>query len=148
MTTVVARGTVAHPPEAVFRFLSDLRNHWVLTGRWIDLLDLTGPALEPDGGRVVMRGPLGFHRQVRTEVRHTRPDQLLEGQAEVGRRTTAVVRWELAPHEQGTEVRLGVRLLRGGAMDRLLLSVGRRWLRRGLVETVARLDHALAGEAG
>src|SRR3954462_11146691 len=48
---------LAHPPERVFAFLSDLSNHWQLDD-----------SFAVHNGGVVIHGPLGISRTVRTEV--------------------------------------------------------------------------------
>src|SRR3954469_2236078 len=85
-----ATGRVNAPRPAVFAFLRDLDNHWLLTDRFIDAERLDG-----DGGRVRMRGPLGLTRVASTSVDHATPPSRIAGTATVGVRTRAVVSWRL-----------------------------------------------------
>jgi hypothetical protein len=65
VTRIEAGTVVPAAPPAVFDFLSDLRNHWVVAGRWIQVVALDG---DGDGGRVRIRGPLGLRRTAVTSV--------------------------------------------------------------------------------
>jgi uncharacterized protein YndB with AHSA1/START domain len=144
---VEATRVVTAPREAVFRFLSDLENHWALGDRFIEVLDLerASPSAPPHGGRVAMHGPLGISRTVRTRVAEVDPPGSLAGTAEIGSRTRARVRWTLAPNGQSTEVRLAARVEAATALDRvLLLSGGLWWLRRRFAEVLDRLGDRFA----
>src|SRR5947209_17946797 len=81
LAPITAAGVVAAPPAAVFAFLSDLRNHWRLTGRWASLEGLDGPLNGPTGGTVIVRGPLGLRRRVQTSVVESRPASPMRGRA-------------------------------------------------------------------
>ena len=60
---------LAASPHRVFEFLADLRNHWLLQDRFVELAGLdTDEGDGPNGGRVRMRGPLGISREARTRV--------------------------------------------------------------------------------
>jgi hypothetical protein len=50
---------ISHPPDRVFEFLSDLRNHWRLEERAFEL-DEVGES----SGVIRLRGPLGISRKV------------------------------------------------------------------------------------
>jgi len=141
---ICAVAIVPAPPARVFALLGDLREHWRLAGRWIDVLELdrssSAPGPGPDGGVVRMRGPLGVWRTVRTRVVRAEPLRRLEGVAEVGRRTRARISWTLTELHGSTEVALAACVEQAGLLDRLLLVLGGRpWLRRRLAATLARL---------
>jgi hypothetical protein len=130
-TRIAAERVVIASPRAVFTFLADLENHWLLTDRFVDVLALErpvegGPA---QGGTVRMRGPLGLGRTARTRIVEMHPDTSLAGIASVGNGTDALVRWTLAPQNGGTRVRLEATVNRAGRLESVLLAAGgRRWL--------------------
>jgi carbon monoxide dehydrogenase subunit G len=112
--------------EQVFEFLSDLENHWQLADGAISVV-----AVEPgDGGRVRMRGPLGFHRTASTSVDRLDSPRAMSGHAQVGARTRAHVTWTLEPDGgRGTHVTLSATVEQASPVDRLLLLAGgRAWL--------------------
>lgn len=137
---------MAASPDEVFRFLADLENHWLLTGPFVEVLDLEGPDGAHVGGRVRIHGPLGLRRTATTRVEGAAPPRRLFGTAEVGPRTAARVTWTLSEDGSGaTRVRLEARVLRAGALDRLALAAGgRRWLARHLAATLAALAERLS----
>lgn len=126
---IEATTEVAAPPERVFEFLADLRNHWRLERRFVDLQDIGMRS-----GRVRVKGPLGLSRSARTEVvEAVAPVEgrgRLRGRAEVGRRTVGLVAWDLEPAPGGgTRVRLAAAAPQAGVRDRVLLAIGGRvWL--------------------
>jgi hypothetical protein len=139
---IAADGLVPTGREAVFAFLAELSNHWLVADRWIDVVCLDDGG---DGGRVRIRGPLGLRRTARTQVLASEPPARLEGRATLGA-TVARVRWELAERGQATLVRLEAHVERAGPLDRLLLAAGgRRWLRRRFRSTIAGLAGRCAG---
>jgi Polyketide cyclase / dehydrase and lipid transport len=141
---ICAGAVVPAPREAVFDFLSELDNHWMVADRWIDVVRLDG---DGDGGRVRICGPLGLRRTVLTRVLHAEPPETLEGSATLGR-TVARVRWELSEHHGATLVRLVAEVQRAGPLDRLALAAGgRRWLHRRFGATVVALAHHFAERA-
>jgi hypothetical protein len=136
---IAASGQVSAQPEAVFAFLADLRNHWLLTDRWTRVVALNGAA--PDGGTVRIHGPGGVWRTARTCVVASDPPRALQGEARVGRGTVGAVRWTLEPRDGATHVRLEAEVVRASAGDRALLALGGRWwLRRGFRAALRRLD--------
>ena len=138
---IEADGLVPARREAVFAFLADLANHWDLADRWVEVVSLT-PA--HDGGRVMVRGPLGLRRTVDTRVDEVEAPARIEGTARLGR-TRAVVRWELRPEPRGTRVNLVATVLAAGPIDRLLLAAGARaWLRRRFTVTLNHLAQTVA----
>jgi uncharacterized protein YndB with AHSA1/START domain len=136
---VRASRTIAHPPDRVFAFLADLRNHWRLDDAFI-ALDEIGAR----GGRILIRGPLGIAREARTRVLETVPSSLLRGRADVGPRTVGLVSWELGSANGKTHVTLSARVERASPRDRLLLALGgRAWLRRRFGRVLERLEQTL-----
>jgi uncharacterized protein YndB with AHSA1/START domain len=141
---IAAERVVAAPPEAVFGFLADLENHWLLADRFVDVLSLEraagdGPA---HGGAVRVRGPLGLGRTVHTRVVAASAPRSVAGTAAAGRGTNALIRWTLTPAEPGTRVCLDARIECARRADALLLAAGgRKWLERrfaGILDTLAR----------
>src|SRR5918912_3209707 len=123
---------VPAPPERVFEFLADLRNHWRLESRFAEL-----GGVGADGGHVRVKGPLGISRSARTRVVEAKAAGTaaggvgtLRGRADVGRGTVGLVAWDLAPAAGGgTHVRLAATVERASPGDRALLALGgRRWL--------------------
>ena len=125
------------PLAEIFEFLSDLRNHWRLEPHFIDLEDV-----EASGGRVQIKGPLGISREARTRVDRVEPPTRLQGTAEIGRRTRASIRWELAPSGEGSRVTLTGTVDEASFYDRLLLLLGGRWWLQRMFERALRaLEH-------
>jgi uncharacterized protein YndB with AHSA1/START domain len=143
---VSATATLPHPPDRIFELLSDLRNHWRLEERFVELDDVTDR-----GGRVRIRGPFGLSRVARTEVLETEPPApvgRLHGRAEIGRTTCGEVFWEIAPLEGGSAVTLTAVPGRLAMVDAVLLAAGgRRWMCRLFRAALERLDLALARPA-
>ena len=134
---IEATGVVPAAPEAVFRFLSSLGNHWALADRWIEVVELN------DGsGRVRMHGPLGMRRTARTIVVDAEPNHVMHGTAELSGGTLARIGWELHEDAGGTAVRLSAEIERAALPDRLLLALGgRRWMQGRfdrILQTLAR----------
>ena len=129
----------------LFAFLSDLENHWLIADRFVDVVELAGPPGARTGGRVRIRGPLGVQRTARTQVDFARPVEEMGGSADLGRATSAEVRWMLRPHDGGTAVTLAANIRRAGASDRLLLALGGMvWMRRRFDGTLRALDDRLS----
>ena len=146
---VEATALVPAPVEAVFAFLDDLENHWIVADRFVEVLDLH----RPDGGRaaggyVRLRGPLGVRRTVETRVVAIKAPRLLIGTAEAGGGTRARVSWSLAGHRESTRVRLAAAIETATALDRALLALGGRlWLRRRFAATLDGLAAEFADRA-
>jgi uncharacterized protein YndB with AHSA1/START domain len=147
---IEAVALVPASPEEVFDFLSDLANHWRLVDRFVEVIELTGPAGGPaDSGLVRLRGPGGVHRTVRTRVTAARRPRLIIGTAELGDRTRARVSWTLAGRLGQTRVRLAAEVEHADALDRLLLALGgRSWLKRRFAYGLEALAERFAAEAG
>ena len=141
---ISATRVVAADRGDIFRFLSDLENHWLIADRFVDVVELEGPLGARTGGRVRIRGPLGVRRTARTQVDFARPFEEMGGSAHLSGATVAEVRWLLRPHDAGTSVTLGARIRRTGPRDRLLLALGgMAWMRRRLDGTLRALDDRL-----
>ena len=153
--TIEATAVVPLPAEEIYAFLSDLRNHWLLEDRFVALGGLDGGEHAPTGGQVLMKGPLGLSRRVRTRVLTAeapsadRPG-LLQGEARAGTATVGHVSWTIARDRSASLVTLAASVERASAVDRLLLAlVGRRWLRGVFRRTLSNLERVLAaGAAG
>ncbi len=151
---IEAAGFVPAPPPRVFAFLADLENHWHLADPFIEILSLERPSPEAGahGGRIRMHGPFGLARTAVTCVLEATPTESMSGSAQVGRRTSARVRWGLTPHHGGTWVHLSAELEQANVVDRLLLALGgRTWFRRRFAAVIRRLGDrfsaAMAAEA-
>jgi uncharacterized protein YndB with AHSA1/START domain len=137
---IEASRVVRATPEAVFTFLSDLGNHWKLTGRWVEAV-----MLEDSNGRVRIHGPLGLRRTARTTVVDATPSHVIHGTAELSGGTRATVAWELAEDAGGTAVRLSAEVEHAALPDRALLALGGRgWMTRRFDAILARLDEQFA----
>lgn len=140
---------VAADRDVVFRFLSDLENHWLIADRFVEVLDLDGPPGARTGGHVRIRGPLGIRRTARTQVDFARPVEEMGGSAQLGRRTSADVRWLLRPGDGTTAVTLGAHIRHAGRLDRLLLALGgTAWMRQRFAGTLRTLDSRLRAADG
>ena len=137
---IQASRVVSASPEAVFAFLSDLENHWKLTGRWVEAV-----VLEDSNGRVRIHGPLGLRRTARTTVVDSQPSHVIHGTAELSGGTRATVAWELGEDAGGTAVRLSAEVDHAAPPDRLLLALGgRAWMTRRFEAILERLDGQFA----
>lgn len=142
---IEAAAIVPAAPEDVFAFLSDLRNHWRLADRFVEVVTLESDDGEAaTGGRVRLRGPLGLRRTATTRVVASREPRLIIGTAELSGGSRARVSWILAQRLRSTRVRLVAEIERAGPLDRALLALGgRRWLRRRFASTLERLAREL-----
>src|ERR687886_2366634 len=138
---IEAAALVPAPPEDVFAFLTDLRNHWRLADRFVEVVTLeASDGVHADGGKVRVRGPLGLRRTATTRVVAARAPRLMIGTAELEGGTRARVSWVIAARLRSTRVRLAAEIERAGPLDRLLLALGGRWwLRRRFASTLERL---------
>ncbi len=146
---IAAVALVRSPPERVFEFLSDLRNHWRVADPFVEVITLESSgdgAL--DGGTVAVRGPLGLRRTAHTRVVASRAPRLMIGTADIGTHTRARVSWTLAGRLGDTRVRLAAEIDRASRLDRVLLALGGRWwLRRRFAGALERLDRELSAVA-
>src|SRR3954447_3348518 len=137
---IEASRVVAASPEAVFSFLSDLENHWKLTGRWVEAV-----SIDDGSGRVRIHGPLGLRRTARTTVVDAAPSHVMHGTAELSGGTVARIAWDLSEDVRGTAVRLSADVERAALPDRVLLALGgRRWMARRFEAILERLDEQFA----
>lgn len=135
MTRIAASTVVPAAPEAVFRFLSDLENHWRLADRWIEPL-----AINDGSGTVRIHGPLGIRRTATTTVEDAEPSHLIHGTAALSDGTAARISWEMTEDPGGTAVRLSAEVDRSSAFDRLLLTLGGSvWIERRFAAILERL---------
>jgi hypothetical protein len=148
-----ARAAVEAPPDAVFAFLSDLRNHWRLASRNVRILELDGEGGGSGGGSIALRGPLGISRVAQTRITHAVPPAggvggVVEGVAATPQGTALRVAWNLAALPAGTQVVLELAVERARPLDRLLLVAGgRRWLERRLLRrAVGDLEQAVTAQ--
>ncbi len=143
MRSAKASADVRAPVEDVFGFLADLGNHWRLASRWIEVVTLDRAGERADRATVLLSGPLGLARTVRTRVDSLTPPSAIHGFGTSGR-TDAGVSWTLSPAAEATRVSVEVRLIRASATDRAIwLCFGRAWLARRLQLTVSGLDDVL-----
>ena len=137
---IEASRVVQATPEAVFRFLSELENHWKLTGRWVEAV-----WLDHSEGRVRIHGPLGLRRTATTVVVDAKPDHVMHGTAELSGGTRARIAWELNEDAGGTAVRLSAEVEHAALPDRALLALGgERWMARRFEAILERLDEQFA----
>ena len=145
MPVLGAERLVRQPPPEVYAFLAELRNHWRLDDRLLRLAHLDP---DGDGGRIVIRGPLGVRRTARIRLTDLAPPGSVTGEAAVGRRTRARVRWTIAPHARGSRVGVEAMVLNAAPLDRLLLAGGgAAWMRRRLRAALTRAANALDAPA-
>ena len=137
IASIEAEALIPAPREEVYAFLSDLRNHWLLTARAISVVQLDG---DSDGGTVRIRGPAGIGRTARTRVTAQREPRLIIGVAELPGGTRARVSWTLADRVGKTRVRLAADVERTTPFDRVLLAIGgRAYMQRVFSRTLDRL---------
>ncbi|MDQ3849662.1 MAG: SRPBCC family protein [Actinomycetota bacterium] len=138
---VSASARVAADPEDVFAFLSDPANQRLLVKRFVEMSG-GGTATDTPGGKgLVLRGPLGLRRNVRTEVHASSSCRLVAVRVRLGRRDDAWLTWILLPRGGETDVELTVEIEVAGALDRLRLTLAaRRWLKRELQATLESLS--------
>jgi hypothetical protein len=126
-----------------FAFLAAPASHRRLQVRGIALLSFDGDDREVvvNGGALVLRGPLGLRRTVRTRVALHQPPTRLAGSALADSGTAAHISWTLREQPDGTtivELTAVLGPVAGG--DRVLLAVGGyHWLRRRLGATLRQL---------
>jgi uncharacterized protein YndB with AHSA1/START domain len=136
---ISAERTISAPPERVFEFLSDLRNHWQLEEHAFELEDVT-----ESGGTIRLRGPLGLSRKVQTRVLEAEAPSRVAGRADLSGGTVGLVAWEIRPDGAGSRVRLSATVEDAFPPDRLLLALGgRRWFCRLFERALANLGAAL-----
>ncbi len=137
---ISAERLVPVPPERVFEFLADLRNHWSLEARSLVALEEIGET----SGVIRLKGPFGFSRRVRTRVLAAEPSRRVAGRADLSFGTVGLVAWEITPHGAGSVVKLSAEVAEASLPDRVVLALGGwRWLRRLFDRALENLEAAL-----
>jgi uncharacterized protein YndB with AHSA1/START domain len=137
---IAAERAISAPPERVYEFLADLRNHWRLEeGAFLELDDV-----DESGGSIRLRGPLGLSRTVQTQVLEAEPYTRVAGRADLRGGTVGLIAWEIRPDGSGSRVRLSAEVAEASVPDRLVLMLGgRRWFRSLFERALENLDAAL-----
>ncbi len=136
---IAAERAVAAPPERVFEFLADLRNHWRLEQRFLELDELG-----EDGGKIRLKGPLGLSRTVWTRVLEAERPTRVAGRADLSGGTVGLVAWDIRPSGSGSTVRLSAEVPQASAFDRVFLALGgRAWFRGLFRRALENLDDVL-----
>jgi uncharacterized protein YndB with AHSA1/START domain len=137
---IEATRTISAPPERVFDFLSDLRNHWRLEKRFLELEDVG-----EKGGMIRLTGPLGLSRKARTELLEAVRPTRAAGRAHLRGGTVGLIAWDIRPEGSGSRVRLAAEVPQAWLPDRIFLLLGGRiWLRRLFTRALANLDETLS----
>jgi uncharacterized protein YndB with AHSA1/START domain len=136
---ISAERAVSHPPERVFEFLSDLRNHWRLEEHFLELEDV-----DENGGIVRLTGPLRVSRRAQTKVLEAERPRRVAGRADLRGGTVGLVAWEITPLVDGSHVRLSAEVPRAWFPDRIFLALGGRgWFTRLFERALANLEDEL-----
>ncbi len=147
--TISAQRRVPAGEAEAFAFLMTPATHRRLQGPGLTLLSLDATDAEEifNGGAVLLRGPLGLQRAVRTRVALRQPPTRLAGSALADSGTAAHISWTLRGQSDGTTlVELTAVLGPVGYRDRLLLAIGgRQWMRRLFTATLRKLAAELKG---
>jgi uncharacterized protein YndB with AHSA1/START domain len=137
---ISAERRIPHEPEQVFAFLADLRNHWRLEERFLELDDDVGP----DGGSIRLTGPFGLSRKARTRVLEAERPTRVAGRADLRGGTVGLVAWEIRPEGSGSSVRLSAQVPQAWWPDRVFLALGgRAWLRALFERALENLEKTL-----
>jgi uncharacterized protein YndB with AHSA1/START domain len=141
---IAAERAISAPPEQVWDFLSDLRNHWRLERRFLELEDM-----EPDGGVIRLTGPLRLSRRARTAVLEADRPHRVAGRADLRGGTVGLVSWEIRSDGPGSVVRLAAEIPHAWWPDRLFLVLGgARWFRRLFERALDSLEETLSRSGG
>jgi uncharacterized protein YndB with AHSA1/START domain len=136
---IAAERAVDAPPERVFDFLADLRNHWRLERRFLELDELG-----EDGGTIRLKGPLGLSRRVETRVLEAERPIRVAGRADLRGGTVGLVSWDIRPSATGSVVRLSAEVPEAAPWDRLFLALGgRAWFEGLFRDALENLDTVL-----
>lgn len=136
---ISAERSLSHPPERVFDFLSDLRNHWRLEERFLELEDVG-----EKGGVIRLTGPLRLSRRAQTKVLEAERPRRVAGRADLRGGTVGLVAWEITPLHDGSHVRLSADVPRAWLPDRIFLALGgSSWFRRLFERALANLEREL-----
>jgi hypothetical protein len=141
---IVARRQIPASAEAAIRFLADLEQHVRLAPESVQLLRLSRPAGRPTHALVRLTGPLGIERMASTKLLQTRLANSIAGQARIGKRTVASVRWCVEENGAGSVVTLSATVDAASPIDRMVLILGGgRWLARRFDAALERLSELL-----
>jgi uncharacterized protein YndB with AHSA1/START domain len=136
---ISAERRIPHEPERVFAFLADLRNHWRLEERFLELDNVA-----PDGGVIRLTGPFGLSRKARTRVVEAERPTRVTGRADLRGGTVGLVAWEIRPDDSGSSVRLSAEVPEAWWPDRVFLALGgRAWLRTLFERALENLEKTL-----
>ena len=136
---IAAERRISAPPERVFEFLADLRNHWRLERAFLEIEDAGERS-----GVIRVRGPVGLSRRAETRVLEADAPSRVAGRADLRGGTVGLVAWDITPDAGGSRVRLSAEIPEASLPDRVLLALGgRAWLRRLFERALANLDEAL-----
>lgn len=137
---IYAEREISAPPERVFGFLSDLRNHWRLEERAFLALEEVGEK----SGVIRLKGPLGLSRRARTRVLEAEAHRRVAGRADLSLGTVGLVAWEILPRGATSVVRLSAEVATASLPDRVVLALGgKRWIRGLFERALVNLDAAL-----
>jgi hypothetical protein len=136
---ISAERRIPHEPERVFAFLGDLRNHWRLEERFLELENVG-----PDGGVIRLTGPFGLSRKARTRVLKAERPTRVAGRADLRGGTVGLVSWEIRPDGSGSHIRLSAEVPQAWWPDRIFLAFGgRAWLRALFERALENLERTL-----
>jgi uncharacterized protein YndB with AHSA1/START domain len=136
---IAAERQISHTPERVFEFLSDLRNHWKLEERFLELEDIG-----ENGGVIRLRGPLGLSRRAETRVLEAVEPRRLAGRADLRGGTVGLVAWRIEARDGGSLVQLCAEVPHAWLPDRIFLAAGgRRWFTTLFERALANLEQEL-----
>src|SRR4051794_38862105 len=124
LPAIVASRRIPAPTEAVIRFLADLEHHVRLAPESVQVLRLSRPPGRPARALVQLVGPLGMQRTASTELLQTPLAHSIAGQARIGKRTLATVRWCVEENDGGSVVTLRATVDAAGPIDRVVLLLG------------------------
>ena len=133
---IAVERAVAASPERVFDFLADLRNHWRLERRFLELDELG-----EDGGTIRLEGagPVADRSDSRPRGGATLGG--VAGRADLSGGTVGLVSWDIRPFRSGSIVRLSAEVPEASLWDRLFLALGgRAWFGRPFRRALENLD--------
>jgi Polyketide cyclase / dehydrase and lipid transport len=138
--TISARRRVSADAAETFAFLAAPATHRQLQVHGIASLSVSGED-SLSGGAIVLRGPLGLRRTIRTRIALRQSPTRLAATAHAESGTAAYVSWTLREQHDGTTiVELAAMLSPIAGRDRLLLALGGRpWVRHLFTATLRRL---------
>src|SRR3712207_267595 len=136
---ISARRIMAAPSAAIFSFLTDLENQFLLAHDHTRSLVLDGPPGARHSATLRIRGPLGLPRSARARIVATAEPSHVITSVALGR-TVVRFRWTLSPLPASTGVELTAEVPAIGLIDRALFAAGgRRTVERRLHTALATL---------